>query len=273
MIYKRKYSGGGLISYTYGDTGASRGAPSSSGSKKDDSGKEDDLLYKEFLKGDMLSNEIDVFKEEWKRIERSSSNPYLNSANVDKSIDLAGSLIKLKNNKQLWDKAYQTSKSSGGLKEIAVGDSGELFVRDEEGKIASMSINDYKKNSGKVKALSVAELLEERESNPTLVGQNSVFTVANNSIGIEKITNYARNIISKIGTEKKSSERVYDRDTVMAMRKSIQEELQAGRVPTDDEVKGFAILDSLASSTSDYNQVKEETSTQRNHAMKAVNYI
>ena len=54
-----------------------------------------------------------------------------------------------------------------------------------------------------------------------------------------KITKYAQNIISKIGTEKKSSERVYDRDTVMAMRSRIQEELQAGRMPTDDEVQGF----------------------------------
>ena len=59
----------------------------------------------------------------------------------------------------------------------------------------------------------------------------------------------------------------------MAMRSRIQEELQAGRMPTDDEVQGFALLDTLASSSSDYNKVKEETSTQKNQIMKAVNYI
>lgn len=188
-------------------------------------------------------------------------------------LDLLPKVVEMKNNKKLWESAMKTAESSGGLNEIAVGNSGELYVRGENGAISTMSVATYKKNASKVEALTIAQLMDARERDVFLANNNDVFVVANNSIGMEEITKYAQNIISKIGTEKKSSERVYDRDTVMAMRSRIQEELQAGRMPTDDEVQGFALLDTLASSSSDYNKVKEETSTQKNQIMKAVNYI
>lgn len=188
-------------------------------------------------------------------------------------LDLLPKVVEMKNNKKLWESAMKTAETSGGLNEIAVGNSGELYVRGENGAVSTMSVAAYKKNASKVEALTIAQLMDARERDVFLANNNDVFVVANNSIGMKQITEYAQNIISKIGTEKKSSERVYDRDTVMAMRSRIQEELQAGRMPTDDEVQGFALLDTLASSTSNYNQVKEETSTQKNQIMKAVNYI
>lgn len=278
MIYKRKFNKGGMfLQYSYDDKkGASSGASSSAnsgGDKEEKSMLDDELIHKAFLKGDMLDNEIDAFKKEWKKV-ASGKNPFLNSNTVDSTIDLSASLITLKNNKEQWLKAHEIAKSSGGLGEIAVGDSGELYVMDENRQVSSISISEFKKKkSGSVRALSVAELLEQRNSNAALAGQNGIFNVANNSIGISKITNYAKDIISKIGTEKKSSERVYDQDTVMGMRKRIQEELQSGRVPSDDEVRGFAVLDAIASSPSQYNMVKEDHATQKKYAVKAVNYI
>lgn len=41
MIYKRKYSDGGFISYQYGDTGGPTGAPSPGGSGKADKEEKD----------------------------------------------------------------------------------------------------------------------------------------------------------------------------------------------------------------------------------------
>ena len=273
MIYRKYNKGGMFLGYNFsGNQGASKEAPSTT-KQKDSSSDDDDLLYKEFLKGDLLSNEVQAFAEEWKKLNSSSENPFLSSGNIDKSIDLASSLVQLKNNKKQYDSAYATAKTSGGLKELAVGGNGELFVLTPDNTVTSMSVQQYKKNAGKVQALTVSELLEQRNSNPSLVGQNSIFNVANNSIGMEKITEYARSIISKIGVVKKSSERIYSSDDVAERRKRVQEELQTGRMPTNQEIQGFAVLDSLISSSSEHNLVKEESSSQKGNVMQAVNYI
>lgn len=268
MIYNRKYNNGGLISYQYGDVGGPTGAPSSAGSDKAAREEKDvfgDALWKNIADGG-LTSDTQVLASYLQRIQKSTKFAFTDEDKRNQMLDLLPKVVEMKNNKKLWESAMKTAESSGGLNEIAVGNSGELYVRGENGAISTMSVATYKKNASKVEALTIAQLMDARERDVFLANNNDIFTVANNSIGMEEITKYAQNIISKIGTEKKSSERVYDRDTVMAMRSRIQEELQAGRMPTDDEVQGFALL-------SDYNIMKEETSTQKNQIMKAVNYI
>ena len=148
-----------------------------------------------------------------------------------------------------------------------------MYVKDETGKIKAMTVQAYKKNANKVQTLTVSELLNERERNPLLIGQNSIFDVANNSIGMSKITDYAKKIIASLGTESQTSEKVYDKEVAMGAMRQLQEEIGAGRVPTAEERKGFAVLDAIAGSPARYNEVKQKSSSQKNHAMKAVNYI
>jgi hypothetical protein len=137
-----------------------------------------------------------------------------------------------------------------------------------------MSVSDYKKNAGKVKALSVAELLEERNSNPGLVGNSSIFNVANNSIGIEKISDYASKIVNALGKEVRKSQEIYDRSELQGRLQALGTEVQStGRTPSQEELKGFEILETLKNSPSRYNEIISESSTQKNHALKAVKYI
>jgi hypothetical protein len=137
-----------------------------------------------------------------------------------------------------------------------------------------MSVSDYKKNAGKVKALSVAELLEERNSNPGLVGNNSIFNVANNSIGIEKISDYASKIVNALGKEVRKSQEIYDRSELQGRLQALGTEVQStGRTPSQEELKGFEILETLKNSPSRYNEIISESSTQKNQALKAVKYI
>ena len=51
-----------------------------------------------------------------------------------------------------------------------------------------MSLSQYSKEKDKVKLLSVAELMNERQYTPNLIGRNSLFNVAENAIGLDKIT-------------------------------------------------------------------------------------
>ena len=280
MKYTRKLQEGGFISYTPVPTSppamptAPSGAVSASAQDAGSSGLLDNDLKKELLTKGGLSNDTNALIEQLLKIEQQSSNPFLQQSNRTNSLALIGKINELRQNKEMWKESYDISKASGGLSEVAVGNSGELYVKDQDGVLKAVTISDYKKNQSKLRALSVAELLEERNSNPLLTGQNNIFNVANNSIGIDKISEYAQKIVKALGTETTKSENVYDSSRLNSELKAISAEIQSkGRTPSAEELKGFAILDTLKDSPSRYNEVLSESSTQRNHALKAVKYI
>ena len=279
MKYTRKLQYGGLVLYqptpssSSMPTAPSQGAAGASGaSDKQGSSWMDDDLIKEIIDVGGLTNETNEVLASLMSI--GGSNPFLQSSNRRNSIAYAGKINELRQNKEMWDRSYELSKASGGLGEIAVGTSGELYVQDSEGKIKTASISDYKKNSDKYRALSVAELLEQRNTNPNLAGLNNIFNVADTSIGMEKISDYARQIVAALGTEKETNKNTYDRDDLAARLKNTSIEIQsANRVPTSEEIKGFAILENIQNSPSNYSEITTESSSERNHALKAVKYI
>ena len=251
---------------------APSGAVSASASKQSTSILDDDLK-KELLSKGGLVNETNALIQEIIKLESQSDNPFLNQSTRSNTLEIIAKINELRQNKNMWEQSFDLSKSSGGLSEIAVGNKGELYVRGEQG-LQAMSVSDYKKNAGKVKALSVAELLEERNSNPGLVGNNSIFNVANNSIGIEKISDYASKIVNALGKEVRKSQEIYDRSELQGRLQALGTEVQStGRTPSQEELKGFEILETLKNSPSRYNEIISESSTQKNQALKAVKYI
>lgn len=280
MKYTRKLDMGGLVLYTpvLGSSPAMPTAPSgasgASAKKTEASSLLDEDLKKEIISKGGLSNDTNALIKKLMEIESRSANPFLQNHNRMQSLALIGQINELRQNKAMWRESYNIARSTGGLGEIAVGNSGEVYVKNESGEVSAMSLSEYKKNTGKVRALSVAELLGERNSNPLLVGQNNIFNVANNSVGISKISDYAQKVVKALGTETTKEERIYDRDDLRAKMQALGAEIQAsGKNPTTEEVKGFAILTSLQDSPSRYNEVMSETKTARNHALKAVKYI
>ena len=279
MKYTRKLQYGGLVLYqptpnsSSMPTAPSKGAAGASGaSDKQGSSWLDDDLIKEIMDVKGLTNETNEVLASLMSI--GGSNPFLQSSNRRNSIAYASKINGLRQNKEMWDRSYELAKASGGLGEVAVGTSGELYVQDSEGKIKTASVSDYKKNSDKYRALSVAELLEQRNSNPNLAGLNNIFNVADTSIGMEKISDYARQIVAALGTEKETNKNTYDRDDLAARLKNTSIEIQsANRVPTSEEIKGFAILENIQNSPSNYSEITTESSSERNHALKAVKYI
>jgi len=277
MKYTRKLQYGGLVLYQPTlttspsmPTAPSQGAAGASG--KQGSSWLDEDLVKEIIDVGGLTNETNEVLSSLMSIE--GSNPFLQSSNRRNYIAYASKINELKQNKAMWNRSYELSKASGGLGEIAVGASGELYIQDSEGNIKTASVSDYKKNSDKYRALSVAELLEQRNTNPNLAGLNSVFNVADTSIGMEKISDYARQIVAALGTEKETSSNIYDRDDMAAKLKNASIEIQSSnRTPTSEEIKGFAILENIQNSPSRYNEITTESSTKRSHALKAVKYI
>ncbi len=276
MKYTRKLQYGGLVLYQPTPASPSMPTAPSQGavgaSDKQGSSWLDDDLIKEIMDVGGLTNETNEVLASLMSI--GGPNPFLQSSNRRNSIAYASKINELRQNKAMWDRSYELAKASGGLGEVAVGTSGELYVQDSEGNIKTASVAEYKKNSDKYRALSVAELLEQRNTNPNLAGLNNIFNVADTSIGIEKISDYARQIVAALGTEKETNRNTYDRDDLDARLRNASIEIQStNRVPTSEEVKGFAILENIQNSPSRYNEITTESSSERNHALKAVNYI
>lgn len=135
-------------------------------------------------------------------------------------------------------------------------------------------MEDYKKRPQLYTALSVAELLEKRNTDRQLTNNNEVFNVANNAIGMNNIINHIDKIVKALGTESQKESNIYDRDGLISAFNEIGQEIQiTGRSMTDSEQKGFRILNAIRNSPSKYNEVMTSESSERNHAEKAIKYI
>jgi hypothetical protein len=162
----------------------------------------------------------------------------------------------------------KAAQQSEGYNEIAVGTSGELFVKDSKNSISRMSVQDYKKKQGDYRALTVAELLKERDLNEGFYGQNFVFDVAANSIGINKVYEYISDVISKFGEE------TFE-DTKTVSKKDALEKLKSytGKAATAEEARAIQKLYEIATSPGDYQEVVSKVSSERNQVDKALQYI
>ena len=228
----------------------------------------DDASFKQLLKGEGLTNDIIAFTNELSKLESSSTNPFVSGSNRGYGLKAIAKIYELKNNKEAWQDAIKTSRENGGYSEVAVGNQGELYTKDSSGKIGTIDATEYAKNRNKVKVLSVAELLNERQNNSQLTGQNQVFDVANNSVGMGKITDHIKGLISAFGTESQDETKTYSKDQLAEQYKQL-----SGKKPTAEDMTSMKTLANILSTPGDYYKVTQENSSERNHVDKALDYI
>ena len=170
----------------------------------------DDDLYKELI-GKGLTNDVNLLVDELVKIEhRGFSNP----DDPTRTLRLLAKVNEIQNNKENWKDAVKTAESSGGLGEIAVNSNGEVYIRGERG-IQTMSLEQYKKSKDKVKTLTVSELMNARQMDPKLAYNNSIFSVAQQSIGVDKINDRIKTLVLAFGEETMNSERHYSKDQII----------------------------------------------------------
>lgn len=230
------------------------------------SGLLDEDIYKDLIKDGGLTNDVNALVDQLVKLEEQGFNDPNNST---KALRLFAKINELKNNKDNWKDAVTTAKESGGLGEIAVNNFGEVYVKNEKGKISTLHLSQYKKEKEKYHTLSVSELLNARQNDPQLTFDTSVFSVAENSIGIEKINNHLKSIITSFGTESTSTERHYTKDQVVSEIARIKGLAK----PTSEEVKSLEILNELANSPGDYLKVVEKDSGKKRQLQRGLNYL
>jgi hypothetical protein len=131
-----------------------------------------------------------------------------------------------------------------------------------------MTPEAYIKMKSKGPLLSVNQLMYERQNNNALAGQNQVFTVANNAIGIEKITDQIRALIGAFGKETVSTDKVYSRRQAMETVKAM-----GGKPPTPGQEQSMALLAEVLNSPGEYTRIETKTVSEKNHIQSALKYV
>ena len=187
---------------------------------------------------------------------------------IQLALQIVAKINEINQNKLNWDDAITRSKEAGGLGEVAVDTYGRVFTKTKDNKIQSLSLKEYSSKKDSIKLLSVQELMFERQYNSSLTGQNDVFTVADNAIGLNKITDHIKSLISALGTETTDETKFYAKEQTTQYLKEM-----GLKKPTAEEQGALTMLRDIVATPGEYASVKTKVASERNKIGKALNYI
>ena len=276
----KSLQGGGLLTFTpfigSPTTGISGNHSPKESSKSDSSPKNstgilDDEIYKELVNKGGLMNDVDYLVQRLHSLQSATVNPFMDASNSSTALKMISEINKLRQSSETWKEAGRSARSQNSLGEIAIGHSGEVFIKNKDNKIQAISVSEYKKQRDSVRLLTNAELLHERNQNPFLVGNDNISSVVGSSVGLNKITDHIKGIISAFGTTSFSDEKTYTKAQADEIRKQLGQSV--GKTPSKEQMESLQVLNSIIDSPGDYAKVKLEKSTERGQAMKAARYI
>lgn len=277
MKYKiKKFQGGGFATFTPISLSApvQPMQPESVNSDKQSEERSpssllDKELYKELINKGGLVNDVNLFVDRLQKLE-SEQNPYLEGNTRSAAIKMISEINTLKQMKEVWNNTIQTAEKHGGLNEVAVGNFGELYAKDSSGKIKTITTQEYIKHGDKYNVLTVADLMNARQFDPSLAYNDKLFVVGENAIGMNNIVSTIKELISSLGTETSKEENYYS-------KKNLEREIAAKfgtRPPTPQEKKSMEELYSkLTSTPGEFFKVTQETKSERNKIELAFDYI
>lgn len=228
----------------------------------------DSKMIEHLYKTGGLVNDVNKLVSELIQLEKSSDLPYLKSQNRSSALQIVAKINEINQNKLNWDDAITRSKEAGGLGEVAVDTYGRVFTKTKDNKIQSLSLKEYSSKKDSIKLLSVQELMFERQYNNSLTGQNDVFTVADNAIGLNKITDHIKSLISALGTETTDETKFYAKEQTTQYLKEM-----GLKKPTAEEQGALTMLRDIVATPGEYASVKTKVASERNQIGKALNYI
>lgn len=235
----RKLQGGGLATFTpiLDQTPAAAVKPQ----KTEESSESvlDDKLYAKLV-GEGLINDVNLFVTEMEKLQ---NDPY-NLSSPDGTTSYLRTIAKLNSlhrNKQNYIKAIQKADDSGGLDEVAVDSRRNVYYK-EDGKVRSMNLDNYKKSSKQPHLLTVSALMTEREMNPQLAMNSSIFDVASTAIGVKEIADKIMDMTSLMQEFSTTTES-------HVSKRQIEQQIKAltnGSTPSIEQAQSFQALNNLS---------------------------
>lgn len=104
-------------------------------------------------------------------------------------------------NKKKYDQALDNASKNGALAEPAISMDGKLIVQNDDGSVQTISLSEYNSNRDKYseRVLTVSNLANMRQYDPSLINDQSIFSIINNSMGFESFQELLKQAITSIG--------------------------------------------------------------------------
>ena len=103
-------------------------------------------------------------------------------------------------NKAAYDKAVEQANKNGSMAEPAISMDGKLVVQNIDGKITTVSLDNYFQDKDGYKLLTVSNLANLRAYSPELAYNPEVFNIINNSVGFESFQELLNKAIQSLGS-------------------------------------------------------------------------
>lgn len=161
----------------------------------------------DLLKENGIPNDVDEFLSNANSfLSRSSSLSNMSifggtddDYDINDLVQIESMANKVKFNKQLYDSATSNLGKENAWSEIAVDDSGRMYVYNEDG-LTSVNPSEYYKNKNKYQAITNSQLMGLREQQRGLSFNRSILNNVQNAVGMKSIVEYVRGIIKDFGT-------------------------------------------------------------------------
>lgn len=227
----------------------------------------DDDIYKELI-GKGLNNEVNYFVEQLIKIEQAPGGLTL-PENRSTALRVIAKINELQNNSEDWKKALSTAEKNEGLGEIAVGPMGELYTLDTRGSLKKISLSEYSKKKDKIKPLTVTELMKERKNNPNLIFNNNIFSVAESSIGTNKIISDIKSSLEILSDFSEDTKQTYSRELLEQQ----YQELTGKKKLSSEAKKQLIDLAAILQTPGDSYEIRNKLTTKRVAVENALNFI
>ena len=165
-------------------------------------------------------------------------------------------------NKQEYDKAYKTVSQNKGLNEVAIGQGGYVFVRNEKNEPKPIKIETYLQDPSKYSLYTNSNLLDYRAQNKNSAYDNTVMEIVNNGIGLEQVDKLIKQYMMSLGKDEESSSQYISKKT--------QQRQQALQALVEKAYNGEDIA---SVSVDGLYKIKSLTETQARQAQEAISQI
>lgn len=103
-------------------------------------------------------------------------------------------------NKDKYDKVVEQANKNGAMAEPAISIDGKLVVQNSEGRISTISLDNYFQNKDRYNLLTVSNLANLRAYSPELAYNPEVFNIINNSVGFESFQALIKQAAQTLGS-------------------------------------------------------------------------
>lgn len=236
-----KYSGGAGILVDYildaptPTAGAvSQGSVAQAQTAKKESVIDDDLL--KMLRENSLPSDAKVILKKIQNLEY-ADNQWLTPGNLKSGIyQITNDIISAKHNFDRYKEAMVTAKEKNSLGDVAIGESGELFYKDNNGSLAVTTLENYKKNKDNINLLTVGELSDERAENSMLAFNSNVTNAIRSTAGITKVHEVISQLRYALQNFSDETEGVYTKQQYLN-KKATEIARITGKMPNEEELQ------------------------------------